>query len=78
MTPKMPGDPIDPLSYRSHSLEKQTTVTGSTTSRMCAVNAWDDGAKLQWLKDRLTGHAQTTFKRLPQATQDPGSIEEAV
>lgn len=37
---------------------------------VAAVNAWDDDAKLQWLKVRLTGCAQTAFKRLPQATRE--------
>ena len=27
------------------------------------VKAWDDNAKLQWLKVRLTGRAQTALKR---------------
>ena len=36
---------------------------------VAAVNAWDDNAKLQWLKVRLTGRAQTALKRLPDATR---------
>ena len=35
---------------------------------VAAVNAWDDNAKLQWLKVRLTGRAQTALKRLLDAT----------
>ena len=37
---------------------------------IAAVNVSDDGAKLQWLKVRLIGHAQTAFKCLPQDTQN--------
>ena len=36
---------------------------------VAAVNALDDNAKLQWLKVRLTGRAQTALKRLPDATR---------
>lgn len=36
---------------------------------VAAVNAWDENAKLQWLKVRLTGRAQTALKRLPEATR---------
>ena len=36
---------------------------------VAAMNAWDDNAKLQWLKVRLTGRAQTALKRLPDATR---------
>ena len=33
---------------------------------MATVNGWDDAEKLSWLKLRLTGRAQTAFKRLPE------------
>ena len=34
---------------------------------VAAVNEWrDDDAKLQWLKARLTGKAQTAFQRFPE------------
>ena len=33
------------------------------------MNAWDESAKLQWLKVRLTGRAQTALKRIPEATR---------
>ena len=36
---------------------------------VAAVNAWDENAKLQWRKVRLTGQAQTALKRLPEATR---------
>lgn len=36
---------------------------------VAAVNSWDENAKLQWLKVRLTGRAQTALKRLPEATR---------
>ena len=35
---------------------------------VAALNAWDESAKLQWLKVRLTGRAQTALKRIPEAT----------
>lgn len=35
---------------------------------VAVVNGWDKAAKLQWLKVRLTGRAQTALKRLPEAT----------
>ena len=34
-----------------------------------AVNGWEDAAKLQWLRVRLTGRAATVFRRLPAATR---------
>ncbi len=37
---------------------------------VAAVNAWNEEAKLLWLKVRLTGRAQTAFKRLPQTTRE--------
>ena len=36
---------------------------------VAAVNGWDDAAKLQWLRVRLTGKAQTALKRLPEDTR---------
>ena len=37
---------------------------------VAAVNEWrDDDAKLQWLKVRLTGKAQTAFQRFPEDTR---------
>ena len=57
-------DQLDHSSYRSRSTGKRTTVTDF----VAAVNAWDDNAKLQWLKVQLTGRAQTTLKRLPDAS----------
>ena len=36
---------------------------------VAAVNEWDDAAKLLWLRVRLTGRAQTAFKRLSEATK---------
>ena len=37
---------------------------------VAAVNGWDEAAKLQWLRVRLTGRAQTALKRLPEATRE--------
>ena len=34
-----------------------------------AVNGWEDAAKLQWLRVRLTGRAATAFRRLPAVTR---------
>ena len=34
---------------------------------VAAVNGWNDADKLLWLRVRLTGRAQTAFKRLPEA-----------
>ena len=42
---------------------------------VAAVNGWDEGAKLKWLRVRLTGRAATTFRRLPEATR--GNFEAA-
>ena len=36
---------------------------------VAALNAWDESAKLQWLKVRLTGRTQTALKRIPEATR---------
>ena len=36
---------------------------------VAAVNAWEDEAKLQWLRVRLTGRAATAFRRLPEETR---------
>ena len=36
---------------------------------VAAVNGWDEAAKLQWLRVRLTGKAQTALKRLPEDTR---------
>ena len=36
---------------------------------VATLNAWDEGAKLQWLMVRLTGRAQNALKRIPEATQ---------
>ena len=33
------------------------------------VNGWDEAAKLQWLRVRLTGKAPTALKRLPEDTR---------
>ena len=32
---------------------------------VAAVNQWDDQAKILWIRVRLTGRAQTAYKRLP-------------
>ena len=37
---------------------------------VAVVNGWDEAAKLQWLKVRLTGRAQTALKRQPEATRN--------
>lgn len=37
---------------------------------VAAVNGWDDAAKLLWLRVRLTGSMQTTFKRLPEEAKE--------
>ena len=37
---------------------------------VAAVNSWTDEDKLKWLKVRLTGCAQTAFKRLPETTRE--------
>ena len=43
---------------------------------VATVNKWEeDATKLNWLKVRLTGKAQTAFQRFPEATR--GSYEEA-
>lgn len=34
---------------------------------VAVINSWNDAAKLNWLKVRLTGKAQTAFQRLPAA-----------
>ena len=36
---------------------------------VATVNGWDDAAKLQWLRVRMTGRAATTFRRLPEETR---------
>ena len=43
---------------------------------VAAVNEWDEGGKLKWLKVRLTGRAQIAFQRLSEAAQ--GDYKEAV
>ena len=34
--------------------------------KVATLNAWDESAKLQWLKVRLIGRAQTALKRIPE------------
>ena len=34
-------------------------------NNVAAVNSWDGEQKLLWLKVRMTGRAQTAFKKLP-------------
>ena len=36
---------------------------------VAAVNCWDDAAKALWLRVRLTGKAQTAYKRLSDDAQ---------
>ena len=36
---------------------------------VATLNAWDESAKLQWLKVSLIGRAQTALKRIPEATR---------
>ncbi len=37
---------------------------GSTTDNVAKVDEWDNGKKLQWLRVRLTGRAQTAVHRV--------------
>ena len=54
------------------------TFTGETDycdwidhfENVAVVNGWDEAAKLQWLKVRLTGRAQIALKQLPKATRN--------
>ena len=43
---------------------------------MAAVCNWDDAAKLQWLRVRLTERASSAFRGLPEGTR--GSYTRAV
>ena len=45
-------------------------------NNVAAVNSWDGEQKLLWLKVRMTGRAQTAFKKLPDDAK--GSFEAAV
>ena len=36
---------------------------------VAAINGWDDAAKFQWLSVRMTGRAQTAFRRFPEAAR---------
>ena len=36
---------------------------------VAAVNAWDDAAKLLWLRARLTKRAQTAYQKISQKTK---------
>ena len=45
-------------------------------NNVAPVNSWDAEQKLLWLKVRMTGRAQTVFKKLPDVAKE--SFETAV
>jgi len=52
-----------------YSGERDYTEWRDHFESVAAVNEWNDEAKLLWLRVRLTGRAQTAFKRLSDATK---------